>query len=33
LVNYRLYQGTIVFRTVQDSRTDEDLPTGIANAE
>jgi nitroimidazol reductase NimA-like FMN-containing flavoprotein (pyridoxamine 5'-phosphate oxidase superfamily) len=32
-VNYRLYQGTIVFRTAQDSPTDEDLRTGIANAE
>jgi nitroimidazol reductase NimA-like FMN-containing flavoprotein (pyridoxamine 5'-phosphate oxidase superfamily) len=32
-VNYRLYDGTIVFRTAQDSPTDEDLRTGIANAE
>src|SRR6516162_8528584 len=32
-VNYRLHQGTIVFRTVEDSPTDEDLRTGIANAE
>jgi nitroimidazol reductase NimA-like FMN-containing flavoprotein (pyridoxamine 5'-phosphate oxidase superfamily) len=32
-VNYRLYEGTIVFRTTQDSPTDEDLRTGIANAE
>jgi nitroimidazol reductase NimA-like FMN-containing flavoprotein (pyridoxamine 5'-phosphate oxidase superfamily) len=32
-VNYRLHQGTIVFRTAQDSPTDEDLRTGIANAE
>ncbi len=32
-VNYRLYQGTIVFRTAQDSPTDEDLRTGIAHAE
>jgi nitroimidazol reductase NimA-like FMN-containing flavoprotein (pyridoxamine 5'-phosphate oxidase superfamily) len=31
-VNYRLYEGTIVFRTTQDSPTDEDLRTGIANA-
>src|ERR1700683_1951588 len=31
-VNYRLYEGTIVFRTAQDSATDEDLRTGIANA-
>jgi nitroimidazol reductase NimA-like FMN-containing flavoprotein (pyridoxamine 5'-phosphate oxidase superfamily) len=32
-VNYRLYGGTIVFRTAQDSPTDEDLRTGIAHAE
>jgi nitroimidazol reductase NimA-like FMN-containing flavoprotein (pyridoxamine 5'-phosphate oxidase superfamily) len=32
-VNYRLYEGTIIFRTAQDSPTDEDLRTGIANAE
>jgi nitroimidazol reductase NimA-like FMN-containing flavoprotein (pyridoxamine 5'-phosphate oxidase superfamily) len=32
-VNYRLHQGTIVFRTAQDSPTDEDLRTGIAHAE
>lgn len=32
-VNYQLHQGTIVFRTEQDSATDEDLRTGIANAE
>lgn len=32
-VNYRLYEGAIVFRTAQDSPTDEDLRTGIANAE
>ena len=32
-VNYRLYEGTIVFRTTPDSTTDEDLRTGIANAE
>ncbi len=32
-VNYRVYQGTIVFRTAQDSPTDEDLRTGITNAE
>ena len=32
-VNYRLYEGTIVFRTAQDSPTDTDLRTGIANAE
>jgi nitroimidazol reductase NimA-like FMN-containing flavoprotein (pyridoxamine 5'-phosphate oxidase superfamily) len=32
-VNYRLHEGTIVFRTGQDSPLDEDLRTGIANAE
>jgi nitroimidazol reductase NimA-like FMN-containing flavoprotein (pyridoxamine 5'-phosphate oxidase superfamily) len=32
-VNYELYEGTIVFRTGQDSATDEDLRTGITNAE
>src|SRR5215472_10284966 len=32
-VNYRLYEGTIVFRTAQDSPTDEDLRTGIADSE
>ena len=32
-VNYRLFAGTIVFRTAQDSPTDEDLRTGIAHAE
>ena len=32
-VNYQLYDGTIVFRTTSDSATDEDLRTGIANAE
>jgi nitroimidazol reductase NimA-like FMN-containing flavoprotein (pyridoxamine 5'-phosphate oxidase superfamily) len=32
-VNYTLYERTIVFRTAQDSPTDEDLRTGIANAE
>jgi nitroimidazol reductase NimA-like FMN-containing flavoprotein (pyridoxamine 5'-phosphate oxidase superfamily) len=32
-VNYRLYEGTILFRTAQDSPTDEDLRTGIADAE
>jgi nitroimidazol reductase NimA-like FMN-containing flavoprotein (pyridoxamine 5'-phosphate oxidase superfamily) len=32
-VNYQLYEGTIVFRTTPDSTTDEDLRTGIANAE
>ena len=32
-VNYKLYEGTIVFRTTQDSPTDEDLRTGIRGAE
>ncbi|SRR5260221_11775656 len=32
-VNYKLHQGSIVFRTAQDSPTEEDLRTGIANAE
>src|ERR1700734_97162 len=32
-VNYVLFEGTIVFRTVSDSHTDEDLRTGIAHAE
>src|SRR5258708_15062141 len=32
-VNYKLHQGAIVFRTAQDSPTDEDLRTGIADAE
>jgi hypothetical protein len=32
-VNYKLHDGTIVFRTAQDSPTGEDLQTGIAHAE
>jgi hypothetical protein len=32
-VSYRLYEGTIVFRTGQDSPVGEDLRTGIAGAE
>ena len=32
-VNYQLHHGAIVFRTAQDSPLDEDLRTGIANAE
>ncbi len=32
-VNYRMYEGSIVFRTAQDSSTDEDLRTGIPGAE
>jgi len=31
-VNYRLHQGTIVFRTTPDSPMDEDLRTGIEGA-
>ena len=32
-VNYRLHEKTIVFRTAQGSPMDEDLRTGIADAE
>ena len=32
-VNYQVHQGNIVFRTAQDSPTDEDLRTGIAHAD
>lgn len=32
-VNYRMLEGTIVFRTRQDSSVDEDLRTGIEGAE
>jgi len=32
-VNYELLDGTVVFRTGQDSPLDEDLRTGIARAE
>lgn len=32
-VNYKLYDGAILFRTAQDSPTEEDLRTGIAHAE
>jgi nitroimidazol reductase NimA-like FMN-containing flavoprotein (pyridoxamine 5'-phosphate oxidase superfamily) len=32
-VNYRLFDGAILFRTAQDSPTGEDLRTGIAHAE
>jgi nitroimidazol reductase NimA-like FMN-containing flavoprotein (pyridoxamine 5'-phosphate oxidase superfamily) len=32
-VNYKLYEGAIVFRTAQDGPTGEDLQTGIAHAE
>ena len=31
-INYRLYEGTIVFRTTADSPMDEDLRTGIEGA-
>jgi nitroimidazol reductase NimA-like FMN-containing flavoprotein (pyridoxamine 5'-phosphate oxidase superfamily) len=32
-VNYRLFEGSIVFRTTQGSPMDEDLTTGIRDAE
>jgi nitroimidazol reductase NimA-like FMN-containing flavoprotein (pyridoxamine 5'-phosphate oxidase superfamily) len=32
-VNYRLFEDSIVFRTAQGSSMDEDLTTGIADAE
>ena len=32
-VNYKLHDGSIVFRTAQNSPTGEDLSTGIAHAE
>lgn len=32
-VNYKLHNGAILFRTAQNSSTDEDLRTGIAHAE
>jgi nitroimidazol reductase NimA-like FMN-containing flavoprotein (pyridoxamine 5'-phosphate oxidase superfamily) len=32
-INYVVHEGTIVFRTAHDSPTDEDLRTGIAEAE
>jgi nitroimidazol reductase NimA-like FMN-containing flavoprotein (pyridoxamine 5'-phosphate oxidase superfamily) len=32
-VEYKVYEGSIVFRTAQDTFTDEDLRTGIAHAE
>ena len=32
-VNYKVYEGTIVFRTAQGGATGEDLRTGIASAE
>jgi nitroimidazol reductase NimA-like FMN-containing flavoprotein (pyridoxamine 5'-phosphate oxidase superfamily) len=32
-VNYKFYNGAILFRTAQQGSTDEDLRTGIAHAE
>jgi nitroimidazol reductase NimA-like FMN-containing flavoprotein (pyridoxamine 5'-phosphate oxidase superfamily) len=32
-VNYKIHNGAILFRTPQDGTTDEDLRTGIADAE
>jgi nitroimidazol reductase NimA-like FMN-containing flavoprotein (pyridoxamine 5'-phosphate oxidase superfamily) len=32
-VNYKLHDGAILFKTAQDSATDEDLRTGIEHAE
>jgi nitroimidazol reductase NimA-like FMN-containing flavoprotein (pyridoxamine 5'-phosphate oxidase superfamily) len=32
-VNYKLHDGSILFRTTQDGATDEDLRTGIRHAE
>jgi nitroimidazol reductase NimA-like FMN-containing flavoprotein (pyridoxamine 5'-phosphate oxidase superfamily) len=32
-VEYRVHEGSIVFRTAEDTFTDEDLRTGIAHAE
>lgn len=32
-VNYKMFQGSVLFRTAHDSTTDVDLRTGIANAE
>jgi nitroimidazol reductase NimA-like FMN-containing flavoprotein (pyridoxamine 5'-phosphate oxidase superfamily) len=32
-VNYRMHNGAILFRTAQDSTTEEDLRTGISHAE
>jgi len=32
-VEYQVHEGSIVFRTAQDTFTDEDLRTGIAHAE
>lgn len=32
-VNYRMHQGTVVFRTAHDSPAEQDLRTGIENAE
>ena len=32
-VNYKMHDGAILFRTAEDSRTQEDLRTGISHAE
>lgn len=32
-VNYEWYEGTVIFRTAEHSALDEDLRTGIANAD
>ncbi len=32
-VNYKLYQGAVLFRTASDGSTEEDLRTGIARAD
>jgi len=32
-VNYRMHEGTVVFRTAHDSATEQDLRTGIEHAE
>lgn len=32
-VNYKFHNGAVLFRTAEDSSTDEDLRTGIAHAE
>ncbi len=32
-VLYKLYEGSVVFHTLADTFTEEDLRTGIANAE
>jgi nitroimidazol reductase NimA-like FMN-containing flavoprotein (pyridoxamine 5'-phosphate oxidase superfamily) len=32
-VDYKMHEGSVAFRTIQDTFTDEDLRTGIADAE